>query len=90
MKQTTIAQKLRVMSKLREMGYKDEKAVAAISLEDIIIKYEIPTVELKIIAEIKKALKEGKLYSYLQEAEEKENAKVEEVKNNEVYRENED
>ena len=67
MKQTTLAQKLRVMSKLRGMGYKDEKAVAAISFEDIVIKYEIPTAELKIIAEIKKALKEGKFYSYLQD-----------------------
>lgn len=67
MKQTTLAQKLRVMSKLREMGYKDEKAVAAISIEDIVIKYDMPTAELKIIAEIKKALKEGKFYSYLQD-----------------------
>lgn len=89
MKQTTLAQKLRGMLRLREMGYKDEKAVAAISFDEIIIKYNIPTAELKIIAEIKKALKEGKLYSYLQGAEEKENGGVKEGKNNEVYRENE-
>lgn len=84
MKQTTLAQKLRVMSKLRGMGYKDEKAVAAISIEDIVIKYDMPTAEIKIIAEIKKALKEGKFYSYLQD-----DNGVKEGKNDEVYRENE-
>lgn len=89
MKQITLPQKLRVLSKLRGMGYKDEKAVAALSLEDLIIKHEIPTQELKIIAEIKKALKEGKLYSYLLEGEEKkaaeENNEVKEEKNNVLY-----
>lgn len=75
MKQITLSQKLRVMSRLHAMGCRDEKAVAAISLEELIIKYEIPTMELKIIAEIKKAVKANSLYSYLQETEAKETLK---------------
>ncbi len=84
MKLMTMAQKMRVMSKLRAMGYKDEKSIAALSFEDLIIKHEnISPVELRAIAEIRKAVKGNSLYSYLLEQEE--NKENQEEKNNELY-----
>lgn len=68
MKPMTMAQKMRVISKLRDMGYKDEKSIAALSFEDLIIKHEnISPTELRAIAEIRKAVKGNSLYSYLME-----------------------
>lgn len=76
---TTLAQKLRVMARLRGMGITDEKAIAAVSVEELLLKHEdIPATDLRIITGLKKAVKENRLYGYLQEEEpEKNNAEKE-------------
>lgn len=86
MKQTTITQKIRVLSKLRDMGICDEKAIGATDLDDIVIKYErMSYADLRIIAALKKAVKLNRLYSYLQGAEAEKNKGNREEENHEVY-----
>ncbi len=82
-KPITLSQKLRVMARLREMGITDEKAIAAVSVEELLLKHEdIPATDLRIITGLKKAVKENRLYCYLQKEEpEKNNAEKEENDN---------
>lgn len=79
----TLSQKLRVMARLRGMGITDEKAIAAVSVEELLLNHEnIPATDLRIITGLKKAVKEGRIYSYLQKGEpEKNNAEKEENDN---------
>lgn len=75
----TLSQKMRVMARLRGMGITDEKAIAAVSVEELLLKHEdIPATDFRIITELKKAVKENRLYCYLQKEEpEKNNAEKE-------------
>lgn len=79
----TLSQKLRVMARLRGMGITDEKALAAVSVEEMLLNHEnIPATDLRIITGLKKAVKENRLYGYLQKEEpEKNNAEKEENDN---------
>lgn len=51
----TLSQKLRVMARLRGMGITDEKAIAAVSVEELLLNHEnIPATDLRIITGLKK------------------------------------
>ncbi len=64
---TTLAQKLRVMARLRGMGITDEKAIAAVSVEELLLKHEdIPATDLRIITGLKKAVKKNATHIHTQ------------------------
>lgn len=82
-KPVTLVQKLRVMERLRKMGIKDEKAITAVDVEELLLAHQnIQAPELRIIAALKKAVKSNKIYSYLQEAEPEKNKTEQEENRN--------
>lgn len=82
-KPATLAQKLRVMEQLRKMGINDEKAIAAVDVEELLITHQnIQAPELRIITSLKKAVKSNKLYSYLQGEDPEKNKTEQEEKHN--------
>lgn len=58
-------QKVKVLNKLFEHGFKTEKELQSLTLENILEIKGITIPEMSIITELQKQTKSGKLYSYL-------------------------
>lgn len=66
----TIQQKTKVLQKLIEQGVKTEKELQALDMSVILDISNITIPEIKLIAKVQKATKEGRLYSFLGNDEE--------------------
>ncbi len=56
---------VKVIGKLLEAGYDSEKAVLAITMDDILALPNISIAEIGIINEIQKAVKANKVFTFL-------------------------
>lgn len=64
-KRTIFQQRMRVLNKLYNYGYKTEKDLQKLTLENILKINSITIPEMSVITELKKQVKAGTLYSYL-------------------------
>ena len=65
-----LQQKLKVLQKLRDNAIKSEKELQSLTAERMVKIPGITVQEMEIIIELQKSVKNGKLYTYLIEAEE--------------------
>lgn len=56
---------IRTISRMMAAGYDNEKAILAMTLEDILALPNVSVAEIGLINEIQKAVKSGKVISYL-------------------------
>lgn len=56
---------IRVMNRVFEAGFKDEKSVAGMSMDDILALQGITVPDIVIINDLQKAVKTNKVVSYL-------------------------
>ena len=61
----TFAQKMRVLTKLRDFGCGTEKELLALTMEQILKIPNITIPDMTVIAELQKSVRTNKLYSYL-------------------------
>ena len=67
---TALQQKLKVLQKLRDNEIRSEKELQNLTAERMVKIPGITVQEMEIIIELQKSVKNGKLYTYLIEAEE--------------------
>lgn len=67
--------KMKALERLKDSGIRDEKQLSSINFEELIKLPGISVAELKVMAEIKKNTKSGRLLKYLLE-DDKEERKV--------------
>lgn len=60
-----LQQKIKVLNKLFDNGYKTEKELQSLSLEKVLAIDNISVTEMTVIIDLQKNVKAGKLFSYL-------------------------
>lgn len=63
----TLNQKISVIKKINQVGIFDEKKLQTAEMESLLMVPGITISDLKTASEIKRAVKENKLFSYLSE-----------------------
>ena len=56
---------VRILSRLMEAGYEDEKAILAMTMDDILALPGITVAEIGLINSLQKAVKAGKIIPFL-------------------------
>ena len=60
---------VKVLNKVLEAGFTDEKAIAAMTMDDILSIQGITVVEIGIINDLQKSIKANKVISFLAEVQ---------------------
>lgn len=60
---------VKVINKILEAGFTDEKAIAAMTMDDILSMQGITVVEIGIINDLQKSIKANKVISFLAEVQ---------------------
>lgn len=60
---------VRVLNKILEVGFTDEKAIAAMTMDDILSIQGITVAEIGIINDLQKSIKANKVISFLAEVQ---------------------
>lgn len=60
---------VKVINKILEAGFTDEKAIAAMTMDDILSIQGITVVEIGIINDLQKSIKANKVISFLAEVQ---------------------
>lgn len=60
---------VKVINKILDAGFSDEKAIAAMTMDDILSMQGITVVEIGIINDLQKSIKANKVISFLAEVQ---------------------
>lgn len=56
---------IKVLNRIFEAGFTDEKAISAMTMDDILSLQGVSVADIAVINELQKAIKSGKVLSYL-------------------------
>lgn len=56
---------IKVLNRIFEAGFTDEKSVSAITMDDILSLQGVSVADIAVINELQKSIKSGKVLSYL-------------------------